>query len=400
MRLGVMLQAGSTGAWRYSERLIESLLREKLVAGVSIFHTTHYLDDLARLAGRWPGAISLIPLEPPKKYTSVRRVRLLQKKAEKLLGLSLPEDRNRRAMDQCDVLFCPWPYYEPIPRISRPVVFIPHDFTYSRNFGTTVVGPTLDEFEWQRSLHETWFAAGTCIVSSTFVRSELRRLFGEQHNPAVIPLAGFSCLGRLADDVAASRVKELGLAGRYILCVNNLCAHKNLGQLMGGYSLVRERFPDVRLVLAGAFSDNVSGICDNPWGLALSRDVQRAHVLGMGLVSDENLAALMQCSEFLVNPSLSEANNGPGLDAWEQGVPVAMSSIPPFLEHIDFLGVRAELFHPRCLYQIRDALLNLLENPGLAQENARHSAEMMKKWTWTEIAQRYAQVFGAAAGKS
>jgi hypothetical protein len=24
----------------------------------------------------------------------------------------------------------------------------------------------------------------------------------------------------------------------------------------------------------------------------------------------------------------------------------------------------------------------------------------MKKWTWTEIAQRYAQVFGAAAGKS
>jgi glycosyltransferase involved in cell wall biosynthesis len=195
-------------------------------------------------------------------------------------------------------------------------------------------------------------------------------------------------------------VKELGLAGRYILCVNNLCAHKNLGQLMGGYSLVRERFPDVRLVLAGAFSDNVSGICDNPWGLALSRDVQRAHVRGMGLVSDEDLAALMQCSEFLVNPSLSEANNGPGLDAWEQGVPVAMSSIPPFLEHIDFLGVRAELFHPRCLYQIRDALLNLLENPGLAQENARHSFEMMKKWTWTEIAQRYAQVFGAAAGKS
>ncbi|HAV31207.1 MAG TPA: hypothetical protein DC058_23370 [Planctomycetaceae bacterium] len=116
-------------------------------------------------------------------------------------------------------------------------------------------------------------------------------------------------------------------------------------------------------------------------------------MLGLGLVSDEDLIALMQRSRVLVNPSLSELNNGPGLDAWDIGCPVAMSRIPPFLEHLEFLGVRAQLFEPRCVFEIRDALDRVLSDPAGAMRDAAVSREQMRRWTWVDVSQRYADLF-------
>jgi glycosyltransferase involved in cell wall biosynthesis len=393
MKLGVVVQAGSTGAWRYTERLIDGLLQGDHVNGITIFFTTHYLHEIATTLKRWPSRVQTIHLAPPKNYTRIKCVRLLQKKIERELQIETPSDKNRKHLERCDVLFYPWPYYETAPTIDKPIVFIPHDLTYTRNFGTTLAGPTLAEFQWQFDLHKTWFDKATCIVSSSFVRSEIRRLFGDHQSPEVIPLSRFSAIGRLPENQAFERIRRIGIKGRYLLCVNNLCAHKNLGQLLGGYYLVKEKYPDLQLILAGTYSEGVSGIADNPYGVALTTNSNNQDVRGLGLVSDEDLIALMQCSEMVINPSLSEANNGPGLDAWDIGVPVAMSNIPPFLEHLEFLGVRAELFHPRCIFEIRNAIDRLLSNQSLARENASISATQMKKWTWSDICDRYATIF-------
>ncbi|MFM8487123.1 MAG: glycosyltransferase, partial [Bacteroidota bacterium] len=68
-------------------------------------------------------------------------------------------------------------------------------------------------------------------------------------------------------------------------------------------------------------------------------------------------------------------------------------SIPPFLEHLEFLGVRAQLFEPRCIFEIRDALDRVLSDPAAAMADAAFSREQVRKWTWKDVAQRYADLF-------
>jgi glycosyltransferase involved in cell wall biosynthesis len=393
LQLGVLVNFGSTGAWRYTERIVDGLLANDFADGVSLFVTTHHVNESVGLAQRWGTRARVVQLESPRVYTSVRWARLLQKKLEKKLRCRLPEDRNRAKLEQCDLLFCPWPYNIAAPVVDRPLVFIPHDFTYARNFGTTLYGSKVSDMEWQMELHRGWFNRGTCVLSSAFVRDEVRRLFGCGVDPAVIPLARLSGIGRLPEADADARVRNLGVSGRFVLCANNLAHHKNFGQLCGAFHLLRQKHPDVCLVSVGASADAVCGAADIPFGIGLSRPAADSAVLGLGLVSDEDLIALMQRSRVLVNPSLSEANNGPGLDAWDIGCPVAMSRIPPFLEHLEFLGVRAQLFEPRCVFEIRDAIDRVLSDPVAALADAAVSRGQMRQWTWREVSQRYADLF-------
>ena len=221
----------------------------------------------------------------------------------------------------------------------------------------------------------------------------MRRLFGCGVDPAVIPLARLSGIGRLPEADADARVRNLGVSGRFVLCANNLAHHKNFGQLCGAFHLLRENHAGVRLVSVGTTSEGVSGSADKSFGIALSRPAADSAVLGLGLVSDEDLVALIQKAEVVVNASLSEAGNGSGVDAWDIGCPVAMSRIPPFLEHLEFLGVRAQLFEPRCVYEIRDALDRVLSDPAGAMRDAAVSREQMRRWTWVDVSQRYADLF-------
>jgi glycosyltransferase involved in cell wall biosynthesis len=392
MKLGIVLQGGSTGVWRFTECLLNKLLSANLIDHATLFTTEHYIPEIHRNAAIWKNRLTVYTLRN-KTYTSIRTLRLLHKKAEKLLGIPTSHEINLRAMNQCDVIFYPYPYGINVPEISKPLVFIPHDLTYTRNFGTTVKGPTLTEFLWQRDLHRDWLKSATCVVSSNYVADEIRRVYGQKYNPYVIPLSGLSLIGRLPDLEAQKRLASLGISGRYILCVNNLCPHKNLGQLLGAYHLLRKDYADLKLVLAGAFTDEISGMSDSLYGIQLNLRCDKSDIHGLGIVSDENLVALMQLSQLVVNPSLSEAGNGAGLDAWSLGVPVAMSDIPSFVEHIKQLGVKAELFNPRCIYDIRDAVKRLLFNKNLRESNAAKSLECMQRWTWNQVAEKYANIF-------
>ena len=83
--------------------------------------------------------------------------------------------------------------------------------------------------------------------------------------------------------------------------------------------------------------------------------------------------ALIMCASAVVNTSLYEAGNGPGIDAWALGVPVAMSDIPCFTEHIKYQNIRAELFDPRDPRDIAAKILTILNNRKESDEIAKHS---------------------------
>jgi glycosyltransferase involved in cell wall biosynthesis len=102
---------------------------------------------------------------------------------------------------------------------------------------------------------------------------------------------------------------------------------------------------------------------------------------------------LIQCASAVVNPSLYEGGNVPGFDAWERGVPVAMSNIPPFLEHISFHQVHAEVFNPRSPEDIAEKIDRILAHPQEANLKALQSKEAIGKFTWERSAENYLKIF-------
>jgi glycosyltransferase involved in cell wall biosynthesis len=106
--------------------------------------------------------------------------------------------------------------------------------------------------------------------------------------------------------------------------------------------------------------------------------------------------ALIRCASAVVSSSLYEAGNGPGLDAWARGIPVAMSGIPPFVEHVEVQGVRAKIFDPRDPLDIAEKIGEILSDPERAREDAQESLRRIREVTWERTAEQYLSVFERA----
>ncbi len=392
-RLGIVLQAASMGGWRYCRRLIESILKERADLKIWIFAGTEnreLLKEIQQLQETDPDRLAVKFLMANPTQSRSRVVRRFQRLLRWVRGKNKVSDPTVALLNQCDLVFYAWPFGIELPSLDVPVAFIPHDLNYTHFFGAFIVDHAA--YRWQLEIHQKWFKHGHPVVSSQFIADEIRAVFrpaiGE---PRVIPLSRLSPIGRLPDNTVAQRLKKLNVSSEYVLCVNNFSCHKNVGQVIGAFSYLGEQFPALKLVFCGYGSEGLRGRAKNSWGL--DNCEKDWNVVGLGVCSDEELVALIQRAKLVINASFYEAGNGSGVDAWALGTPVAMSSIPPFMEQIERLGVRAQVFNPRCVYEIRDAMLRILTNPAAASRDAEASQVAVEKYSWAEISREYLAFF-------
>lgn len=392
-KLAVVLQCASTGGWRYIMRLLEGLrhLRPKLEITCYLGAPVHITfaqdrpsETLSKLdirVAEWPD----LPEAPPVgKFRPLRKWRYQKAQND--------YQRWLRHFDEYDVVFFAWPYWLECPTTSSRIVFIPHDFNYLHFMGAFNMAPS--DAQRQKELHKVWLERGTPIVSTHFIAEEMQRGFPDSKViPQVIPLARLSDQARLDNAEAERIVSELGISGDYLLSVNNTAYHKNIGQILGAFFYVLERYPDMQLVLVGHNTHGASGSMRTPWYVDVDLEATKNQVVSLGMKSDQQVAALIQQARLVINASLYEAGNGSGLDAWALGAPVAMSDIPAFREHLSTLGVQAELFHPRCCFSIRDAICRVLDDRELADSMVSASRSAMQNYDWLKVANRYLGAF-------
>lgn len=392
-RLAVVLQDSSTGGWRYTCRLLEGLrtvrpdlqITAYLGRGVfSVDNTTSpphkLLEDIGVTVKRMP------PLRGIDRRSTTRFIISLFRK-------TLSASAYRRwllDLDCHDLSLFAWPFGIQCPRSRKPIVFVPHDFNYTHFVGSYVDKPK--DVMLMKAQHQQWIDNAHAVVSSSFIAEEFARTFPMSPQvPHVVPLSQLGTTGRMDDDEVCSHLEEMQVRGDYILCLNNISAHKNLGQVLSGYYYARQKFPNIRLIVAGHGTEGIRANANVPW--YVDHVESDAQVMSLGLRSDAEIKALIQGAKLVINGSVYEAGNGSGLDAWALGTPVAMSAIPAFIEHTRRLGVRAETFNPRCCFEIARAILRILENPALASIDSKHSSEAMKKYTWLDVASRYSLLF-------
>jgi glycosyltransferase involved in cell wall biosynthesis len=288
-----------------------------------------------------------------------------------------------------DLLFFPWPFFMQCPKTPCPVVGIFHDLNFKYFFGSPVMSAR--QIKRIDNEFDLWLRLAFPVVSSYFIADELKKFYPHcAHKVRVVHLAPPNAISSMTPEAARAILKKLRIDAPYILYPTNNCVHKNLGTLFAAVELLHAMGHRVSLILTGHGTEMATGKATS---LGVQRGAGNPNVIGLGYLSNTQIDALLQCAQAVVTTSLYEAGNGPGLEAWAKGVPVAMSNIPAYVEHMKVQGVKAELFDPRSPSDIADKINNILSNPQRAKSEALLSQKALEGLTWSNVAEKYLSIF-------
>jgi glycosyltransferase involved in cell wall biosynthesis len=156
-------------------------------------------------------------------------------------------------------------------------------------------------------------AAELVICPSRFAAREVTRALRVTRT-TVIP-NGLDPLFRVAVPLSEDERRHMDLPSRWVLHTGGASERKNLGALASCWPHVRQRFPDVGLVMCGP---------PHPSRTKLFADLPGVSMLGH--VERSTLASLMASSSVVVVPSTYEGFGLPALEAMATGTPVVASA--------------------------------------------------------------------------
>lgn len=211
-----------------------------------------------------------------------------------------------------------------------------------------------------------------------YVSNSQMNLFKKrERNRCVIPNAMYEKRIRLLPDARQTARNALRIADDEILIGSLANLHKTKGQeyLLRAVYEMRKFKNDikVKLVLMG------DGDSENDLRLLAEQLQISSNVIFAGQVSD--VSNMLQALDILVHPSILEAFSIAVIEAMYCGVPVVVTNVganPEFIIHRD----NGFLVEPCDSAGIAKAVLELIENPSLAEKIAQNGREIvLSKYT-------------------
>ena len=303
-----------------------------------------------------------------------------------------------------DVLYvgCPC-WIEPFDP-GTPLVATFHDFHY-KHFPEAYESDRLAVIERQTP---AWLQQCTISVTSTgFIRSDLLESYRDVASRTEIVYVAPYSLEMPSAEVLSRTLKETGVRHPYVLYSGALTAHKNVVSLVEATALLRDAGTPIQLVITGDGTDLIGRSSTEEMSepvQVLDRAIRKAGLhrgddyLALGYVSNSAVDALSVAADAVVSASLYEAGCGPALDAWQTGVPVAFSNIPPFVEQLEHFGVEAHVFDPHDPADIAAKLQDTVFDYENSQAMAERSRIAQKRYTWDDAAQSYYDILLLATG--
>jgi glycosyltransferase involved in cell wall biosynthesis len=186
-------------------------------------------------------------------------------------------------------------------------------------------------------------------------------------------------------DLRRFRYRErIQLAPR-LLSTRNLEAYYRVDVTLEAFALVRERYPDATLTIAGTGSLEP----------ALRRRAQELGMRGIrfaGRVEPEHLPRLCDTADIFVNASVVDNQPVSVLEAFAAGLPVVSTPTGDLANLVRDreTGLVVPTLDPDAAAK---AVLALLERPDLAREIARRGREEVGRFTWPRVRDSWADVY-------
>ena len=231
--------------------------------------------------------------------------------------------------------------------------------------------------------------ASAIVVPSVSTRDDVARLFPQHRARVEVVPHGWEFAEAVDEDRAARHRQQLGVSDPYVLAVGTNRPHKNLRILVEAWdSVLGRRRSDSRkvtMVLAGPrdrrFDDG------GPTGERLKTE---GHLISLGPVSDETLAALYGGATLFVCASRAEGFGLPVVEAMGLGAPVICSRIPALVE---VAGAAAALFEPTDAEALARLLEHLLDAPDERESMRQAGRARADAFTWARAADTMAGLY-------
>lgn len=216
-------------------------------------------------------------------------------------------------------------------------------------------------------------SANHFVTISEFTKRDLVARYGiDETRVTAVPLGADRHAAPEQATVAAVRSKY-GLPDAYFHYPAMAAPHKNHGLLLKALAKLRERGPDVHLVLTGKFT------AEEPLARQIRELGLERAVHGLGFVPREDMLAILAGARAMVYPSRFEGFGLPLLEAMVCGVPVLASRAASIPEVVGEAG----LLLPETDYvEWAQAMVRILEDEPLRARLVTLGTENAARFTW------------------
>jgi glycosyltransferase involved in cell wall biosynthesis len=268
-----------------------------------------------------------------------------------------------------------------------PVVLTYHG-DWQETFGG-IVRRTALSFYNRYLLDKVLSCVDTIISPSRYYVNDSRFLGKYQDKIIVIPN------GINIEDFNISRSKEecreklgLELNKNIILFVGNLIQYKGPDILVRAASIVVKEIPDMELIFVG------SGNMRNELEEFCKKLGVEKHVKFAGFVEERLKLLYYKAADIFCLPSImsTESFGIVNLEALACGLPIVASAIGGIPDIVKD-GVNGLLVPPKNPGALADAITYLLKNEDVRRKMGKKGREMVKKYSWEEIAGRIEKIY-------
>lgn len=296
-----------------------------------------------------------------------------------------------RLLEQSTVDVHHGPHYTLPSRTSAAQVVTVHDMTF------------FDHPEWHEKAKVLFFRraiassikrANHVIAVSNDTANKLKQRFGELPVTVIphgvdhtrfnrgqdLPLGVEENDGRL--------LATHGISGDFIAFVGTIEPRKNVPGLIKAFDRIAEKFPDLKLVLAGRPGWGVDAV-DEAQGF--SPNAQR--IIRPGYLPADAIPAMLRQAKVVAYPSLEEGFGLPALEALACGA-VLVTTSGSAMEEV--VGDAALLVQPGSIEQLAASLEIALIDEALRRALKARGPQIASEYTWDACAHAHLQVYAEA----
>lgn len=225
------------------------------------------------------------------------------------------------------------------------------------------------------------------IVDSESTKSDLVSYIGvNEERIFVVPLSYDDTIHYHEED--SSLLEKMNIDAPYILYLGTLDHRKGIVNLLDAFEILKEKYKDIKLVLAGALNVDVTPVIDR-----LKNCKYKDDIILPGFVDDHQKRVLLSHAMVFVFPSEYEGFGLPVLEAMACGSPVITTNVSSLPE----VGGDAALYvTPQCPEELASQMEKFINSDSLRQEYIQKGYQQIKNFSWDKTAAMTEKVYQIA----
>ncbi len=225
------------------------------------------------------------------------------------------------------------------------------------------------------------------IADSESTKSDLVSYIGvNEERIFVVPLSYDDTIHYHEED--SSLLEKMNIGAPYILYLGTLDYRKGIVNLLDAFDILKEKYKDIKLVLAGTLNAAVTPVIDRLKSCKYKEDI-----ILPGFVDDYQKRVLLSHAMMFVFPSEYEGFGLPVLEAMACGSPVITTNVSSLPE----VGGDAVLYvTPQCPEELASKMETFINSDSLRQEYIQKGYEQSRKFSWDKTAAMTEKVYQIA----